>query len=307
MNKLLVIISVLVIAGIIVIFSGRRETDYSVKYAGYELGGASTGRTNTYSRYLERYTGVLPAVSDIPVDIFSWNDAKGVSVLEEFEGEKMVLRNEEDGYIEYKINVDKAGMYNVYLEYFPLTSRGINIERRLKINGQVPFLGADRLVFYRVWGDGGNKRPDNQGNEIRPAQVEKPGWEASYFRDALGFITEPYQFYFPAGENTFCLEGINEPFAIRSLSLKAPVKIQSYREYLSGINTARFQNERAGFQLKIQGENAVRRSDPSLYPIYDRSSGATEPASVARIRLNMIGGDSWRMAGQWIEWEFNIP
>jgi ABC-type glycerol-3-phosphate transport system substrate-binding protein len=41
--------------------------------------------------------------------------------------------------------------------------------------------------------------------------------------------------------------------------------------------------------------------------VYDRSSGATEPPSVATIRLNMIGGQSWRVSGQWIEWEFEVP
>ncbi len=44
-----------------------------------------------------------------------------------------------------------------------------------------------------------------------------------------------------------------------------------------------------------------------MYAIYDRSSGATEPASAAKIKLNMIGGQSWRVSGQWIEWEFDAP
>jgi len=307
MSKLLIVVTVIIIAGIIIIFSGRREADFSEKYTGYNLGGSSTGRTNTYSRYIERYANIPAAVKDVPVDIFSWKDAKGVSVLESFEGEEKALRSDEDSYVEFKVNVENAGMYNMYLEYYPLSSRGINIERLLKINGQVPFLGADRLVFFRMWGDAGNKRMDNQGNEIRPAQVEKPVWESDYFKDALGFIKEPYKFYFPAGENTIRLEGINEPFAIRSIQLKVPSVNQPYREYISKVNTAKFKNERASFQLKMQGENAIRRSDPSLYPVYDRSSGATEPASVARIKLNMIGGQNWRVAGQWIEWEFNIP
>ncbi|MDR1868642.1 MAG: extracellular solute-binding protein [Treponema sp.] len=306
-NKIVWIVVIIVVAAFIFLFAGRREADFSLKYAGFDLSGASTGRTNTYSRYLERHISVPAGTKDISVNLFSWSAANGVSILENFENTDRVLRTEEVSFVEYKVNIEKSGLYNIRLEYFPLASRGIAIERSFKINGETPFLGADRMAFLRVWGDGGNSRFDNQGNEIRPAQVEKPHWEIAWFRDSLGYITEPYAFYFPAGENVIRLEGINEPMAMRSLSITAPVEVKDYRRYIAGLDLRQFSSNRNNFSLKIQGEKAVRRSDPSLYPIYDRSSGATEPASVARIRLNMIGGQNWRVAGQWIEWEFDLP
>jgi ABC-type glycerol-3-phosphate transport system substrate-binding protein len=307
--KILIIAAVVVVlAALIFIAAGRQEPDFSEKYAGFDLSGASTGRTNTYSRYMERYYNVPAGLRDIPIDIFAWTSAEGVSTLYNFENEARVLRTEETGYVEYTVNVPRAGLYFINMEYFPLQSRGIAIERALFINGEVPFLGADRLAFQRVWGNGGESRVDNQGNEIRPAQVELPRWENAWFRDSLGYITEPYSFYFREGENTVRLAGINEPAAIRSLSLRAPVETRSYRDYIAAVNMNRFKGSgRNNYMTIIQGEKAARRSDPSLYPVYDRSSGATEPASVARIRLNMIGGPIWRVAGQWIEWEFDVP
>jgi len=298
----------LIVVVFFVFFTGSREEIFIAKYAGYDLGGASSGRTNTYTRYTERYVQVPAASHDIPIDIFSWTDATGVSILSNFEGEKQALRTEEVSFIEYTVSVEQAGMYNIHVEYYPLPSRGINIERSLKINGETPFLGADWLAFYRVWGDApGGIRIDNQGNEIRPAQIEIPRWESAWFTDSQGFITEPYAFYFQEGVNVIRLEGINEPMAIRALELKAPVQTMNYREYVAGIDTGSYISHDPAFARKVQGEDALRRSDPSLYAIYDRSSGATEPPSVAKIRLNMIGGQSWRVSGQWIEWEFNVP
>jgi len=305
--RILVIAAVvIVIAALVVLAANRQESDFSDKYVGFDLTGASTGRTNTYSRYMERYVNVPTGAQDIPINIFAWTSANGVSALENFEGEARSLRTEEISFIEYAVNVPRAGLYYIYMDYFPLQSRGIAVERALFINGEIPFLGADRLSFQRVWGDSGSSRFDNQGNEIRATQVEKPRWERAWFRDSLGYITEPYSFYFREGRNTIRLEGVNEPVAIRSLLLVAPTPTQSYREYVSNINLGNYGNNRSNYMLRIQGERAVRRSDPSLYPVYDRSSGATEPASVARIRLNMIGGQSWRVAGQWIEWEFDV-
>jgi len=306
--KYLIIAAIIVVIAVFIIFiATRKEQDFSVKYAGFDLSGASTGRTNTYSRYMERYADAPVGEQDIPVNIFTWTSAQGVSVLENFENEARVLRTEENSYVEYSVNVEQAGLYSIKMDYFPVESRGIAVERILSINGEVPFLGADRLNFQRVWGDSGSSRFDNQGNEIRSSQVEKPRWESAWFRDSLGYVTEPYYFYLRQGANTIRLTGVNEPVVIRSLSIKAPVKTQSYSEYISGVNQDKYRNNRKNYLIRIQGERSVRRSDPSLYPIYDRSSGATEPPSVARIRLNMIGGEIWRVAGQWIEWEFDAP
>jgi len=304
--NLVVIAAVVIVVAAIFLVSGRKEADFSEKYAGVDLSGASTGRTNIYSRYVERYANVPAGRQDISIDVFSWASAKGVSINDNFFGSRALI-TEEASYVEYKVNIEREGLYFIHIEYYPIASRGIPIERSLLINGETPFLGADRLTFQRVWGDNDASRFDNQGNEIRPRQVELPGWESAWFRDPLGYITDPYVFYFKAGENTIRFVGINEPMAIRGLSLRTPVETQAYRQFLAKLDQSKYKNAPANFQLKIQGERAVRRSDPSLYAIYDRSSGATEPASVSKIRLNMIGGDSWRVAGQWIEWEFDVP
>jgi len=309
--KGLIITAVIVIFAAIIVISARGPEQYFYeKYAGFDLSGASTGRTNTYPRYMERHEGTPGGSRDIPINIFAWSSAEGVSALENFEGEARVLHAEEISYVEYTVNVESAGFYNIHMEYFPLPSRGIPIERAVYINGEIPFLGADRLMFQRVWGDHwpeDARRFDNRGNQLRATQTELPRWESAMFRDSLGHITEPYSFYLRQGANTIRLRGINEPVAIRSLTLKVPVETKKYRDYIASIDTSRFRNNRSNFSLKIQGEDATRRSDPSLYPIFDRSSGATEPPSVAKIRLNMIGGQSWRVAGQWIEWEVNVP
>jgi len=306
-KKVFIIAAIAAAVVLIFMFTGRQEPDFSEKYAGFDLSGASAGRTNTYSRYVERYANVPDGKRDIPIDIFEWSSAEGVSILEGFQNERRVLRTEEQSYVEYTVNIQDAGLYFIQIEYYPIQSRGIAIERSFFINGEVPFLGADRLTFQRVWGDEGNSRYDNQGNEIRPRQVEKPRWETAWFRDPLGYLIDPYAFYFRQGENVIRLVGINEPVAIRAISLKAPIQTDSYRDYLAGANLSRYANSGSNFSLKIQGERAARRSDPSLYAVYDRSSGATEPASVARIRLNTIGGESWSIGGQWIEWDFEVP
>ena len=58
---------------------------------------------------------------------------------------------------------------------------------------------------------------DNQGNEIRPAQVEIYGIaQTAFLRDSMGYITVPYLFYLEEGDNTITLTAQSEPMIIAS-------------------------------------------------------------------------------------------
>lgn len=208
----------------------------------------------------------------------------------------------------WTVNVPETGFYNIELTYLTGKSRGVDIERELLINGEIPFDGADTMTFSRLWTDGGEVREDNQGNQIRPSQVEIYGiGQTAWCRDSMGYITEPYRFYFEAGENTITLNATSEPMVLTGITLKAPNERRSYEEYLASVGEKAQPAALNDFSLTIEGEHSARRSSPSLYARYDRSSPATVPYDVSRTVLNYIGGDAWRDAGQWIEWDFTVP
>lgn len=306
------VIGLIVIALLLVwIFVPKKGTgNYSSKYAGAEnldsdVEGIST--SYTYHNYLNDHADAAYPKNDISVDIMNYVKGEGVQAYQEYEGVQNVLYTDEDSDVEWEVNVPEAGMYNVYMEYYTVKSRGVDIEREFYVNGEIPFAGADALNFLRIWTDSGEVIVDNQGNEIRPSQVDIPSWTEAYFEDDQGYFSDPYQFYFEKGINTIRLKGVNEPVAIKSLTLKAVTKRPAYAEYRASLPEAASSDTANNYKQVIQGEDSTYRSSPSLYPIYDRSSPATSPASVATIKLNMIGGNSWRIAGNWIEWEFEVP
>ena len=180
----------------------------------------------------------------------------------------------------------------------------MDIERKLYINGEVPFLGADTLIFTRMWTDAGPVRTDNQGNQIRPAQTEVFGWQTADFKDAMGYENAPYRFYLQQGVNRIRLVATNEPVLMRSLSVNPVQVLPDYASY-----KAEHEQKGAavsGILLDLPGEQAQLRSSPSLYARYDRSSPATQPGDLSRVVLNYIGGDPWRIPGQWIQWDVDI-
>lgn len=303
------IVIIAIISGMILYQRNNSVADYSSKYEGVDLTTSinGVGRANTYTRYLENIGDEPSPADEINVDLFNYSDGVGVEAANDYQGEDNVLLSSEDGYVEWNVNVPESGLYSIYIEYLPVEAKGIDIERCVYINGEVPFLGADTITLSRVWTDASKVKQDNQGNDIRPSQVEEPRWESTYFKDYMGYYTKPYQFYFKQGENTLRLAAINEPLAIRKLVIKSSEGTMEYKDFTSTVNQTDYQNTDMDYVYITQGEASTYRSSPSLYATFDRSSSNTEPYSVSKIKLNMSGGYQWRIPGQWMEWEIEVP
>ena len=295
-----VLVAALVVVGIWLL--SRAPSDFKDKYEGVNLSTDVTGigRSNTYDAYVAQYAD-LPAVTEtVEVDLASF-EGKGGSAC----ADGVMTEDESD--LIWKVKVPKAGLYNIRLEYLTTESRGVDIEREIAINGEVPFSGASTLAFPRLWTDAGEIRKDNQGNDIRPTQVERFEKQSAWCMDDMGYQTEPYAFYFNEGENTLTIRAINEPVILCGVSLTPIVKFPTYADYTAAQPEASMSEEAKNYSVTVQGESAKLRSEPSLYARYDRASSLTEPYSVTNTILNYIGGDPWTHPGEWIQWDFDVP
>ncbi len=296
----------LAVAAVIFLFLRSDVEDFHEKYEGVDLNAEVEGmeRQGTYSRYLLAHEGAACPARDVEIDLFGYAQADGAEVYTDYAGAQKALYTESGSEITWKVDVPESGFYNLYMEYLAPESRGVSAERSVYINGELPFDGANNITFTRIWTDGGPVRTDNQGNQIRPTQVEAFDWQKAYFRDDMGYVAEPYLFYLEKGSNEITLVGENEPLVLRELALRGVVNLPGYEEYLAAQPSA---GEVTGFSEIVQGEESTYRSESSLYAKYDRSSPTTQPNSVMATVLNYVGGDAWRSAGQWIEWEFEVP
>lgn len=293
-----------VVVGLIILLNGGSQ-DFHAKYEGADLTAdvSGLGREDTYSNYLLTHADTPSGDSVIPVEVTAF---EGDAVLQQ-QGDSACVLTPDGSSVTWKVNVDKAGMYNIMLEYLTTEARGVDIERELYINGELPFSGARSLCFTRLWTDASAVRKDNQGNDIRPSQTEVYDWQQARCKDDMGYVAEPYQFYFEAGENTITLKAVNEPMILRSILLTPVESFDTYEAYAAAQPQVNMSESAKKWQLTLQGEAAQLRSSPSLYARYDRSSPATEPYSVYNTVLNYIGGDPWNNAGQWIQWNFEVP
>lgn len=312
LNKTLrnVIIAVIAIIALFALSSLLPDKGFSEKYEGVDL--TSNSGTNSsqksYSDYSRKFEKASFPKSSVIVNVLDYDEVKsnGTHVEKNYHGKDVVITDDESS-VTWAFDVPEEGNYNIQIEYIAVPSRNISMERMLYINGEIPFEGADNLVFYRLWKDGGPIKSDNRGNNIRPSQVEFYEYQKALFKSDLGYEIDPYVFHFNKGQNTITLESTNEPMAISNISLVPVKEYDTYEKYVAKqpLKPENFTSK--NISVLVQGEESIARSDASLFARADRSSPTTKPYSVKNSILNYTGGDSWKSPGQWIEWEFEVP
>ena len=300
-------------------------------------------KAGSYGEYLQTYARASAAEFQIDVDLAavvenSEAHSDDVQLVEnygaqgDFKGETVLMSGEVDSkgetsFIEIQIDVPATGMYGLFCDYYTVEeyqgvkSKGVAIEREILIDGVLPYTEARTAALDRVFVDSiiteewtedkSTGIRDNyfvedlNGNQIRPSSVEKfTKITDAAFKDSTGSYDGSLQFYLEKGTRTIRLNSSRECFAISRMYLKGVRESVSYTEYLA--DNSGLPSTGTKVMAKIQAEYPDAKSSTSVYSGYDRSSAATEPQSSARLKYNVIGGDSWNTAGQWVEYKVNV-
>lgn len=253
-----------------------------------------------YGAYQAQHADAAPAGVDVQLGLAASVPAGGAETSLGDEGALYWHNNA--GQVSFQVDVPASGLYQLEISYLPMPGHGVNIERDVLIDGELPFLEARSLVLHRAWERASmDVRQDNQGNDIRPALREAPQLLKVRLGAVDGLYAEPFQFYFSAGSHRIALRAGREPLAIHALRLVGSQEVPGYQEYL-----ARHGEDHTKGSILLQGEAAGLLSDQSLYPNADVHNAATQPFQLGYTRMNYIGGYNWRMSGQFIEWQFDV-
>lgn len=297
------------------------QSEYDEIVSRYTISKEAVG----YKEYLCAYDQVRPrtelTVEGADYVRYEQQDSPAVPrILENYQGMAgSSVLTAEDSLIEYAFTVSESGFYDLSLLYYPVEGKNSAIQRSVFLDGALPYEELSLVEFQRIWtvdvaetyvnADGVTVRgwgKDNQGNDLKPDCVEIPEWVESYLYDSEGYVTTQLSLYLTAGSHTVTLVGLREPMLIRSLTLSNRTSSESYGA-VKEAQDALGASDTSGHIIRIEAENASKTSSQMLYAKQDQSSPAVYPASARVLLNNTIGGDSWKLNGQWIEWEFEVP
>ncbi|QUI21179.1 extracellular solute-binding protein [Vallitalea pronyensis] len=261
----------------------------------------------TYGDYLKAHQEKPHASASITIqgeDELS----RGHTVLHQYRGltgKAILMDATSNGHWAFVVPED--GLYALRVHYYPIEGKSASIERQLRIDGKIPFKEAGNIIFSRVWGNKSDTIvKDINNNDLRPLQIEKPRWRDTYVQDTQGYYSEPYVFYLTKGQHHMTLESIREPMVIDYMVFEPLEQFKSYDEVAADYKEMGYKPVE-DVHMVIEGESAVEKSSPTLYPLNDRTSPLTSPYHHTKIRMNTIGGYNWRIPGDWMTWKVEVP
>jgi hypothetical protein len=102
-------------------------------------------------------------------------------------GDSVVTK--ENSLIEYEVQIEEEGFYNLSLLYYPIAGNSAQIQRSIFVDGVLPYEQLALVEFARIWTNEITEsyenedgilvkkwNVDNQGNDLKPSSIEAPEW-----------------------------------------------------------------------------------------------------------------------------------
>ncbi len=265
-------------------------------------------KQKTYSEYHTEIEDKERPRDEIFMNYASSSDGAEVEVGS-YEGkDDVIIWSNEDGQLDFTVDVEKAGAYNIEVCYYPITGGNTTSEMSVLIDGEIPYDTASRVSFPRVWKSAYPITPNERDNETRPPQIEAPDWVTTSFKDSDGLFNEPLYFYFDEGAHTVSLSSEKASVAIAYVKLCQYEPAQAYTK----PSDAELASNSGAEPIRIQGENYISTNSQTIFPTYDRGTYLTEDhtgnqSHPVKERYNTVGDGTWDSAGQMVTWEMDVP
>ncbi len=218
----------------------------------------------------------------------------------------VLLWPEQNGWVEYEVEVPREGLYEITVENLPFmqddggsrTAAIITAE----VNGGYPFREARSMSLRRAFRDQDDQF-DDEGNQIRSLIDELTEWETEALRHSGGSYVEPLLWHLEEGKNTIRIQSLMQPVALNTFTIRPKTEIPSYEEARQQYPSDASPAEET---IELEAEEFTQKNSTSIQVQYDRDA-LTTPKSLERILFNTLGGESWFEGGQAVTWEFDVP
>ncbi len=219
--------------------------------------------------------------------------------------ESVYIWEEKDQWAEWEFDVITEGLYEIEIEYFMFSGMGNPAVRSLIVDGRIPFIEAGSIMFQTFWKDIGDPIVNSIGDEVRPSQVEVPGWRKVRLTDSSGFYSTPFRFYFTPGKHTIRMEYIDQSMAISTVSLVPARNTPTYQEVEELYKDKGYKEVNNSKEFEAES-TVIEKSDPTIRR-ETNGDPSVRPVSYMYRKLNVMGGYRWRRGNQSITWEFTVP
>lgn len=204
----------------------------------------------------------------------------------------------------FGLDVKDDGIYNLKIGYRNISdenSKAVSFD--IEIDGKTLFNSMNGISLPR-WFNFCKITSDSRGNDISAEPEVFDSDISEYIYAADTHYNEPMQLYLTAGKHTVTLFGNTTDILLTSVTAVPRQEYKKYSDYLSEYKS-KGAKIIENFSEKLQGENAYMVSDVGIMPATDRNDSLTEPNSASAMKLNTIGGSTWKSVRETVVWRIN--
>lgn len=256
---------------------------------------------NYYSEYLSVYQNTFIQTDDLYVfDVEDFiiepdDEIDPVNGWYLFEEQKTVT-----------IEVENAhrGLYHIAFDYLSEDNNHLPMTVEVRLNGEsvAPYYEASQITLNTLWQEVDDAIPvDRYGNDISITQEPYPIWQDVVLKDARRLYQEGLSFYLNEGTNTITFEMIEGRLTLQQIRLFMRDDLPTYEEYRANKNEADLQDF-----IKIEAEESSYRNSSSIVRGISRDP-LVEPFSMTKLKLNVLGTDSYDVPGDAVSWTVDVP
>lgn len=264
--------------------------------------------TVSYADVLDEYeaNGYTSPGSDVKITlpITEAYGAEKLTIVSK-EGVNAVDFTDDIEYVEWKFNVEKAGLYEMYLNYRNVISYGMQIQRKILVDGEVPFTELNNVYLYRYYEETGEVEKNAIGDEVWPKNNEFEIWQLQGVYDYDGYYETPLQIYLSEGEHTIRIENVDQEIYLGDMILQGKAEYPTYAEVKAEYDAAGYQPADTE-PVKFEAEETASKNDSTIRRDSTTDPAASPTSATARL-LNIMGGTRWSTGNQSITWEIEVP
>jgi ABC-type glycerol-3-phosphate transport system substrate-binding protein len=213
-----------------------------------------------------------------------------------------VFLQQGDG-IKVTVIIPKDGNYTISFDMAATESYINPPEAQLLIDGAVPLVDAQRIIFPIYYRNTRDTFPlDRYGNDALIRQERLFRWQKVILRDVNFSQKYPTQVYLIQGQHTFEFSVTQESMLLGSIYLAPFAEYPTYSQYLENNQAP----DSSGVSIEIEAEFPIYKNDTSIRPVNSRSLDVT-PYDTYKLLLNTMGGDSWKKSGSAVYYEIDVP
>lgn len=255
---------------------------------------------SNYSTYIKEYIDREYSSQSINITADSLISAENtVNAIVKDNG-KSVLLGDANRFAEFTFNVDKAGLFNICLNYKSVKDTASDIRLNFQFDGKSPYDELGDVTFSKIWVNADEKiQKDDRGDELRPEQVEKYEYRTQWAENDLGLYNSPYFVYLAEGTHILKVSRVAESLEISKIVLEQYGKdIPEYESYISANSNV----NKADNDYIIEAESAFQKSHSTLAATIDNTNAGMTPQSAQNKVVNSFGKNVWQENGQWASW-----